>query len=87
MDYNVSPENLPALYPLAGRNLRFETLQLHGGTPFKDPATNAKAIPIYASAAFVFDSAEHSDALFNISAGGKANLYSWGAHSYTLSAI
>ncbi|KAG6816632.1 hypothetical protein H0H87_004479 [Tephrocybe sp. NHM501043] len=75
MDYNVSPENLPALYPLSGRKLHFETLQLHGGTPYKDPATNAKAIPIYPSAAFVFDSSAHGDALFDISSSGKSNLY------------
>ncbi|KAG6864571.1 hypothetical protein C0991_008589 [Blastosporella zonata] len=75
MDYNVSPQNLAAFYPLSGRKLRFETLQLHGGTPCKDPGTNAKAIPMYPSAAFVFDSSAHGDALFDISTGGKSNIY------------
>ncbi|KAG6914492.1 hypothetical protein DXG01_016953 [Tephrocybe rancida] len=76
MDINISPENLPAFYPLTGRKLRSHTTQLHGGTPCKDPATNAKTIPIYPSAAFVFDSSAHSDALFDISSNGQANMYS-----------
>ncbi|KAG6824830.1 hypothetical protein H0H93_001479, partial [Arthromyces matolae] len=76
MDINIAPQDRPALYPLAGRNVRFETLQLHGGTPFKDPTTNAKGIPIYQAAAFTFDSAEHARTMLSVHTEGNANLYS-----------
>ncbi|KAG6901828.1 hypothetical protein C0995_007535 [Termitomyces sp. Mi166 len=75
MDLNVRPQDLPALYPLVGRKVRFETLQLHGGTPFKDPTTNAKGIPIYQAAAFTFDSTAQLHELFSVATGGKSNLY------------
>ncbi|KAG5734532.1 O-acetylhomoserine (thiol)-lyase [Termitomyces sp. T112] len=75
MDLNVKPEDLPTLYPLAGRKVRFETLQLHGGTPFKDPTTNAKGIPIYQAAAFTFDSTAQLSERFSIATEGKSNLY------------
>ena len=42
---------------------RFETLQLHAGQE-PDPATNARAVPIYQTTSFVFDSAEHGAKLF-----------------------
>ncbi|KAG6890497.1 hypothetical protein C0995_007696 [Termitomyces sp. Mi166 len=56
MDYNVKPQNMDELYPLKDRKLCLETLMLHGGTPYK-PATNAKAVPMYQTASFIFDSA------------------------------
>ncbi|KZT67508.1 putative O-acetylhomoserine-lyase [Daedalea quercina L-15889] len=50
----------------------FETLQLHAGQ-VPDPSTNARALPIYASTSFVFDSSEHAADLF---AGRKfGNMY------------
>lgn len=36
------------------REPEFETIQLHGGQQ-PDPATNARAVPIYASTSFVFN--------------------------------
>ncbi|KAJ7483323.1 Cys/Met metabolism PLP-dependent enzyme-domain-containing protein [Mycena latifolia] len=51
----------------------FETLQLHAGqTP--DPATNARAVPIYQSTSFVFNSVEHAQKLCALQEQG--NLYS-----------
>ncbi|MDA0663519.1 MAG: O-acetylhomoserine aminocarboxypropyltransferase [Proteobacteria bacterium] len=47
----------------------FETLAVHaGGTP--DQATGARQTPIYQTASFVFDDAEHAAALFNLQAPG-----------------
>ncbi|KAF9533655.1 Cys/Met metabolism PLP-dependent enzyme-domain-containing protein [Crepidotus variabilis] len=40
----------------------FDTLQLHAGQ-IPDPATNARATPIYASTSFVFNSSEHATSL------------------------
>ncbi|KAG6896696.1 hypothetical protein C0992_006634 [Termitomyces sp. T32_za158] len=76
MDRNIAPEQLDNLFPLRNRTLKFETIQLHGGTPYKDPATNAKAIPIYQTTSFVFDSSANGASLFDISnPGPKANIY------------
>ncbi|CAE6419806.1 unnamed protein product [Rhizoctonia solani] len=51
----------------------FDTLQLHAGqTP--DPATNARAVPIYASTSFVFNDSQHGADLFGLRALG--NIYS-----------
>ena len=36
------------------RNFRFETLQLHAGQEQPDPATDARAVPIYATSSYVF---------------------------------
>ncbi len=42
---------------------RFETLQVHAGQTV-DPSSRARAVPIYATSSYVFDSAEHAAALF-----------------------
>ncbi|TFK32013.1 O-acetylhomoserine ami [Crucibulum laeve] len=77
MDFNVKPQNIDDIFPLRHRKLRFETLQLHGGTPYKDPATNAKAVPIYQTASFVFDNSAQGAALFdNSKTNGNSNIYS-----------
>ena len=52
---------------------RFETLQLHAGQQ-KDSATNARAVPIYQTTSYVFDSSEHAARLFNLEELG--NIYS-----------
>lgn len=44
-------------------NYRFETLQVHAGQE-PDSATNARAVPIYQTTSFVFNSAEHGANLF-----------------------
>ncbi len=46
-----------------------ETIALHGGFD-ADPATKAVAVPIYQTAAYAFDSAEHGAALFNLEVDG-----------------
>ncbi|MCS6945610.1 MAG: O-acetylhomoserine aminocarboxypropyltransferase [Sutterellaceae bacterium] len=47
----------------------FDTLALHAGQP-PDPATGARAVPIYATAAFCFEDSEHAAALFNMERAG-----------------
>ena len=49
--------------------MRNETLAIHGGYD-GDPTTRAVAVPIYQTAAYEFDSAEHGAALFNLEAPG-----------------
>src|SRR3954463_5093660 len=51
----------------------FETLSLHAGQR-PDPATGARAVPIYQTTSYVFDDTEHAAALFNLERGG--HLYS-----------
>lgn len=53
-------------------NYRFETLQVHAGQE-PDPATNARAVPIYQTTSFVFNSAEHGANLFALKEFG--NIY------------
>src|ERR1041384_1717420 len=50
---------------MADRKFGFETLALHAGQ-IPDPATGARAAPIYQTTSFVFDSAEHAASLFNL---------------------
>lgn len=57
----------------AERNLRFETLQLHVGQEQPDPATDARAVPIYQTSSYVFRNSEHAAARFNLSDAG--NIY------------
>jgi O-acetylhomoserine (thiol)-lyase len=47
----------------------FETLALHAGAA-PDPATGARSVPIYQTTSFVFDSADHAAALFNLQQPG-----------------
>ena len=49
--------------------MRRETLAVHGGFE-SDPATKAVAVPIYQTASYVFDSADHGAALFNLEVDG-----------------
>ncbi|HEY9559385.1 MAG TPA: O-acetylhomoserine aminocarboxypropyltransferase/cysteine synthase [Anseongella sp.] len=53
-------------------NYRFETLQVHAGQE-PDSATNARAVPIYQTTSFVFNSAEHGANLFALKEFG--NIY------------
>lgn len=54
------------------RNYRFETLQLHAGqTP--DSATNSRAVPIYQTASYNFNDADHAANLFGLKEFG--NIY------------
>ena len=53
---------------------KFETRQLHAGQEHPDPATGARAVPIYATASYVFDDCAHAAARFDLSEPG--NIYS-----------
>lgn len=53
-------------------NLKFETLQLHAGQEV-DKATNARAVPIYQTASYTFNDAEHAANLFGLKEFG--NIY------------
>lgn len=52
---------------------KFETLQLHVGQETPDPATDARAVPIYATTSYVFHNCAHAAARFNLSDSG--NIY------------
>ena len=54
-------------------NWSFETKQIHIGQEQADPATGARAVPIYASASFVFEDCRHAEDLFALKASG--NIY------------
>ncbi|MDH3452840.1 MAG: O-acetylhomoserine aminocarboxypropyltransferase/cysteine synthase [Gammaproteobacteria bacterium] len=58
---------------MADRKFGIETLCLHAGQ-LPDPATGARVTPIYQTAAYVFDSADHAASLFNLQTFG--NIYS-----------
>ena len=52
---------------------RFETLQLHVGQETPDPATDARAVPIYATTSYVFHDCAHAAARFDLQDAG--NIY------------
>lgn len=54
-------------------NYRFETLQLHVGQEQPDPASDARAVPIYQTTSYVFKNSEHAAARFGLSDAG--NIY------------
>ncbi len=57
---------------MAGK-LRFETLQLHAGQEQADSATDARAVPIYATSSYVFRDSDHAEARFGLRDAG--NIY------------
>lgn len=52
---------------------KFETLQLHVGQETPDPATDARAVPIYATTSYVFRDSAHAAARFGLQDAG--NIY------------
>ena len=54
-------------------NYKFETLQLHVGQEQPDPATDARAVPIYATTSYVFRNSAHAAARFGLTDAG--NIY------------
>lgn len=54
-------------------NYKFETLQLHVGQETPDPATDARAVPIYATTSYVFRDSAHATARFGLQDAG--NIY------------
>ena len=55
------------------RKLKFETLQLHVGQENPDPATDARAVPIYQTTSYVFKNSAHAAARFGLADAG--NIY------------
>ena len=53
---------------------KFETIQLHAGQEQPDPASDARAVPIYQTTSYVFGSCAHAAARFDLSEPG--NIYS-----------
>ena len=71
---NIEKENsIMSKKTRAERNLRFETLQLHVGQEQPDPATGARAVPIYQTSSYVFNNSAHAAARFGLSDPG--NIY------------
>ena len=58
---------------MSERKFHFETLQLHVGQEQADPATDARAVPIYQTTSYVFHNSDHAQARFNLSDAG--NIY------------
>lgn len=56
------------------KNFRFETLQLHAGQETPDPATGARCVPVYQTAAYVFENTAQAEARFALAEPG--NIYS-----------
>lgn len=55
------------------KKLHFETLQLHVGQENADPATDARAVPIYQTTSYVFHNAQHASDRFHLKDAG--NIY------------
>ena len=67
-----NPQSSPCA--LDARKLHFETLQLHVGQESPDPASDARAVPIYLTSSYVFRNSEHAAARFGLRDPG--NIYS-----------
>lgn len=58
---------------MSQQSYHFETQQLHAGQEQADPATDSRAVPIYATTSYVFHNFDHAEARFNLSDAG--NIY------------
>lgn len=58
---------------MSDRKLKFDTLQVHAGQTV-DPATKARAVPIYQTTSYVFNDCAHAENLFGLKESG--NIYS-----------
>ena len=58
---------------MSNKNYRFETIQLHAGQEQPDPASDARAVPIYQTSSYVFRNSEHAAARFALADAG--NIY------------
>ena len=65
-------ENIPG-GPRNKEGRRFETIQLHAGQESPDPATGARAVPIYLTTSYVFDSCDDAADIFMLRKPG--NIY------------
>ena len=59
---------------MSTQKLHFETLQLHVGQEKADPASDARAVPIYQTSSYVFHNSAHAAARFGLADPG--NIYS-----------
>ncbi len=71
MDIEASREKRKEMITMS--DYKFETLQLHVGQENPDPATDARAVPIYATTSYVFHDCEHAAARFGLTDAG--NIY------------
>lgn len=55
------------------KKYRFETLQIHAGQEQPDPATGARAVPVYQTTSYVFDDCDQAAGRFDLSQSG--NIY------------
>src|SRR4051812_2952481 len=69
---NVHHKGKLAMALPTNRKLRYETLQVHAGQE-PAPGTNSRAVPIYQTTSYTFDSAEHGARLFALQEFG--NIY------------
>lgn len=58
---------------MSNKNYRFETIQLHAGQESPDPASDARAVPIYQTTSYVFKNSAHAAARFSLADAG--NIY------------
>ena len=58
---------------MSNKNYRFETIQLHAGQEQPDPASDARAVPIYQTTSYVFRNSDHAAARFALADAG--NIY------------
>lgn len=58
---------------MSKKNYHFETLQLHVGQEHPDPATDARAVPIYQTTSYVFHNSQHAADRFGLRDAG--NIY------------
>ena len=58
---------------MSSKNYKFETIQLHAGQEKPDPASDARAVPIYQTSSYVFRNSEHAAARFSLADQG--NIY------------
>ena len=56
-----------------GKNYKFETMQIHVGQEKPDPATDARAVPIYMTTSYVFRDSAQAAARFDLKEEG--NIY------------
>ena len=75
--YSLSAANIGIFSELSkkfgSKNYRFETLQLHVGQEQADPATDARAVPIYQTTSYVFHNSKHAADRFGLRDAG--NIY------------
>ena len=59
---------------MSTKNYKFETLQLHVGQEQADPATDARAVPIYQTTSYVFRNSQHAADRFGLRDAGTSTV-------------